>query len=68
MSLRKIALSAAAVSLAAAPAMAQSATDRTSAPAADESELGASPILLGAAIVAVIIGLILILDDDPNSP
>lgn len=65
-----LAVSVAALSLVATPVMAQATVaDRTSAPAAEESELGGSFLWIVVAI-AVVVGAILLLDgdDDPVSP
>jgi len=69
MKLRNVALATAALSLAASPAIAEAAFERSNAPVEGESELAGSGILiavLGAA--AVIGGIILIADNDDDEP
>lgn len=69
MKLRNIALATAAVSLAAAPAIAQAAFERASAPIEDESELQGSGIILGVLAAAAVVGGIIIAadgDDDES--
>ena len=68
MKLRNLALATAALSLAASPAIAEAAFDRSSAPIEGESEAaGGSGILLGLlAAAAVIGGIIIIADDDDD--
>ena len=70
MTIRKIALAAGALALAASPAIAQANFDRAIAPVEGESELeGGSGILiavLGAA--AIVAGIIVIADDDDDDP
>ncbi|QIQ87557.1 hypothetical protein [Erythrobacter sp.] len=68
MRFQTFALATAAVSLAAAPAVAQTAFERSIAPVEGESELAGSSLvlaLLGAA--AVIGGIIIIADDDDDN-
>lgn len=64
MKLRTIALSVAAVSLAAAPAIGQATFERASAPVEDESELAGSGIIIGVIAAAAVIGGIIIAADD----
>lgn len=69
MNLRNVALAAAAVSLAAAPAIAQATFERASAPIEGESELQGSGIILGVLAAAAVIGGIIIAadgDDDES--
>ncbi len=77
----KIAAAVAALSLTAAPAMAQATTaasklslssvDRTGAQTDDDSELAGNNVFVGIAIFAVIIGAVLLIaadDDDDDTP
>ncbi|MCT2559162.1 hypothetical protein N0B51_09220 [Tsuneonella sp. YG55] len=66
----KIASSLAAVSLMVAPVAVQAApADRASAPAAEESELGGTLVLIFVAIAAIVAAILIIDgDDDPVSP
>ncbi|GMN03239.1 hypothetical protein [Erythrobacter sp. MTPC3] len=73
MKIRTLALATAAVSLAASPAIAEAAFDRTSAPVEGESEVaGGSGIIIALLAAAAIIGGIVIAadggDDAPTSP
>lgn len=72
MILRNIALAAAALSLAATPAIAEAAFDRSSAPLEGESEAaGGAGLLIGLlGAAAVIAGIIVVADDndEPTSP
>ncbi len=73
MTLRNIALGAAALSLIAGPVVAQASLDRSSAPAQGESLEGENGILIAIlAAAAIIAGIIIIADDDdddePTSP
>lgn len=74
MKFRNLALATAAVSLAASPAIAEAAFDRSAAPVEGESKLeGEGSIFLAIlAAAAVIAGIIVIADDDgddlPTSP
>lgn len=71
MMFRNIALAAAAFSLAATPAIAEAAFDRSSAPLEGESEGAGGPgLLIGILAAAAVIGGIIVLadDDDPASP
>ncbi|MGX7925183.1 hypothetical protein ACWPMX_01270 [Tsuneonella sp. HG094] len=67
MKLKTIASSLAALTLVAAPVAAQAApAARTSAPAAEESEMGGSWLWIAIAI-AVVVGAILLLDDNDDA-
>lgn len=68
--LRKIVLSAAAATLAAAPIVAQAAPARTSSPVADQEELAGGFLwpILGAIILGVVVILLVDGDDEPVSP
>ncbi|QIQ86848.1 hypothetical protein [Erythrobacter sp.] len=72
MKFRNIALATAAVSLAASPAIAEAAFERSVAPVEGESEVGGSGILLAVLAGAAIIGGIIIAadgsDDNAVSP
>lgn len=72
MKLRTLAAATAVVSLAASPAIAETAFQRTAAPVEGESEIGGSGTLLALlAAAAVIAGIIIAADggsDDPVSP
>ena len=74
MKFRNVALATAAVSLAASPAIAEAAFDRSTAPVEGESELeGGSGILIAIlAAAAIIAGIIIAADDGgediPTSP
>ncbi|QFT77035.1 hypothetical protein [Erythrobacter sp. THAF29] len=74
MKFRNVALATAAVSLAASPAIAEAAFDRSTAPVEGESELeGGSGILIAIlAAAAIIAGIIVAADDNgedlPTSP
>lgn len=70
MKFKSLALTSAAAALAFAPVAAQAApTQRASAPAAEASELdGTSWLLPVAAIIAIVIGIILVANDDSVSP
>jgi len=72
MKFRNIALATAAVSLAASPAIAQVAFERSIAPVEGESEAGGSSILLAVLAAAAVIGGIVIAadgsDDNAVSP
>ena len=72
MKFRKLAAAAAALSLSAAPAMAQATVARTNAPATDQSEMaggGQAAILVLFALVALVIGIAAGgKDDTPVSP
>lgn len=68
MKLRVLAAALAAAPLAAAPAAVQAApVERAAAPSAEENELGRSFLWI-IAVIALVIGAILLLDDDPKSP
>jgi heme/copper-type cytochrome/quinol oxidase subunit 2 len=59
----------AAVSLMAAPVAAQAATvERTAAPTAEQSELGGSYLWIIAVIAAIVAGILLLDDNEPDSP
>lgn len=67
MRLKTAALSAAAISLVAAPVVAQASLDRSIAPAEGESLEGQTGIIIAVlAAAAVIAGIILIADDDDD--
>jgi hypothetical protein len=71
MKIRNLAAAAAALSLVAAPAVAQTAPERSAAPTEDASELGGSSWLLAILAFAAIIAAVVIAvdgDDDPVSP
>lgn len=70
MKIRTVAMAAAALSLAASPAIAQAAFDRANAPIEGESEAQGSGFLLAAlAAAAVIAGVVVVAsDDNPTSP
>ncbi len=70
MKLRNVALATAALSLAATPAIAEAAFERSNAPVEGESELAAGSGILIAVLgaAAVIGGIILIADDDDDEP
>ena len=71
MKIRNLAAAAAAITLVAAPAVAQAAPQRTAAPAEEGSEMGGSSWILAILAFAAIIGAIVIAvdgDDDPVSP
>ncbi len=70
MKIRNLVMATAAVSLAASPAIAEAAFERTFAPVSDESELeGENGILIAiGAAAAVIAGIIIIADDGDDAP
>lgn len=69
MKFRTLAAAAAAVSLAAAPAVAQSNVSRDAAPVAGESEVGGSGVILGVlAAAAIIAGIIIAADGGNDEP
>jgi putative AlgH/UPF0301 family transcriptional regulator len=72
MKFRNIALATAAVSLAASPAIAEAAFERSVAPIEGESEVGGSGIILAVLAAAAVIGGIIIAadgdDDNAVSP
>lgn len=67
MSIRTVAAAAAALSLAASPALAQ--TERTSAPAAETNEIGSGSGLILAilAVAAIIAGIIILADSNDDA-
>ncbi len=67
MKIRTMAAAAAALSLAAAPAVAEVSFDRASAPVEGESELGGGAILGALAIAAIIAGIAIAATTDDNS-
>ena len=66
MKIRTMAAAAAALTLAAAPAVAEVSFDRTSAPVEGESELGGGAILGALAVAAIIAGIIVAADTDED--
>lgn len=68
MSIRTVAAAAAALSLAASPALAQS--ERTSAPTSETDELGRGSGLILAilAIAAIIVGIVIVADGGNDGP
>ena len=67
MKIRNVLAATAALSLAAAPAVAQVASERTSAPVEGESELAGSSLIIALlAAAAVIGGIIIAVDDDDD--
>ena len=70
MKIRTLALAVGALSLAASPAIAEAAFERSIAPVEGESEVQGSGILLAALAAAAVIGGIIVIadDDDPTSP
>ena len=67
MTIRNLAMAAAALSLAAAPAIAQADFARAAAPVSGESKLEGSGIILGVlGAAAVVAGIIIIADDDDD--
>lgn len=68
MKIRNIVAAAAAITLAASPAVVQANVERTAAPIEGESELGGSSLILAAlAAAAVIGGLFIVLDDEEEA-
>lgn len=67
MKIRTIAMAAAALSLAASPAIAEAAFDRASAPIEGESEVQGSGILLAVLAAAAVVGGLVVIADDNNS-
>ena len=64
MKIRNLALATAAVSLAASPAIAEAAFERTAAPVEGESDLEGSGIIIAVlAAAAVIAGIVIVADD-----
>lgn len=69
MKIRTLALATAAVSLAASPAIAEAAFERSVAPVSGESELeGGSGILIAVLAAAAVIGGIIVIADDDDEP
>ena len=67
MKFRTLAAATAVVSLAASPAIAETAFERTAAPVEGKSEIGGSGTILAiVAAAAVIAGIIIAVDDDDN--
>ncbi|WP_370178372.1 hypothetical protein [Alteriqipengyuania sp.] len=64
MKIRTMAAAAAALSLAAAPAVAEVSFDRASAPVEGESEIGGGALLGALAIAAIIAGVIVAAQSD----
>ena len=64
MKIRPMAAAAAALSLAAAPAVAEVSFDRASAPVEGESEIGGGALLGALAIAAIIAGVIVAAQSD----
>lgn len=64
MKIRAMAAAAAALSLAAAPAVAEVSFDRASAPVEGESEIGGGALLGALAIAAIIAGVIVAAQSD----
>lgn len=67
MKIRTMAAAAAALSLAAAPAVAEVSFDRNAAPVEGESELGGGAILGALAIAAIITGIVIAAGDDDDN-
>lgn len=68
MKIRNVAAAAAALSLVASPALAQTNVDRVAAPVEGESEMGGSSIILAIlAAAAVVAGIIIAVDDDEDA-
>ena len=68
MKIRTLAVAAAAMSLASAPAVAEISLDRSAAPVEGESEIGAAAGVLGAlALAGVIFAVIEATDDEDTS-
>ncbi|MEO0871702.1 MAG: hypothetical protein AAFY19_07035 [Pseudomonadota bacterium] len=67
MKIRNVAMAAAALSMAAAPALAQATFDRASAPVEGESKAGGnSGIIIGVLAAAAVVGGIIIAADDDD--
>ena len=62
MKIRTMAAAAAALSLVAAPAVAEVSFDRASAPVDGESEIGGAPVLGALAVAAMIAGVLIATD------
>ena len=68
MKIRTLAVAAAAMSLASAPAVAEISLDRSAAPVEDESEIGAATGVLGAlALAGVVYAIVEATDDEDTS-
>lgn len=68
MKIRNVLAATAALTLVAAPAVAEANFDRSSAPVEGESELGGSSIIIALLAAAAVIGGILIAVDDDDNP
>ena len=69
MKARNILAGAAALTLAAAPAIAQVDLDRTAAPVSGESEATGTGVILGVlAVAAIIAGIVIAADDSEDFP
>jgi hypothetical protein len=68
MKLRNVLAATAALTLAAAPAVAEVSFDRTSAPVEGESELAGSSLIIALLAAAAVVGAILIAVDDDENP
>ena len=66
MKIRTLAVAAAAMSLASAPAVAEISLDRSAAPVEDESEIGAAAGVLGALALAGVVYAIVEATDDED--
>lgn len=66
MKLRNALAATAALTLAAAPAVAEATIDRTSAPVEGQSELGGSSLIIALLAAAAVVGAILIAVDDED--
>lgn len=68
MKLRNVLAATAALTLAAAPAVAEANFDRASAPVEGESELAGSSLIIALLAAAAVVGAILIAVDDDEDP
>ncbi len=68
MKLRNVLAATAALTLVAAPAVAEVSFDRSSAPVSGESELEGSSIIIALLAAAAVVGAILIAIDDDEDP
>lgn len=68
MKIRNVLAATAALTLVAAPAVAEANIDRSTAPVEGESELGGSSIIIALLAAAAVIGGILIAIDDDDNP